>query len=62
MSLFAQTITGKFDTADLMFFVAFLCAAVAVIVEVVDKSRFADVARILVHVAIALIACAFWVS
>jgi hypothetical protein len=58
--MFAQTIAGKVDTADLMFLIAFIAATAAVLIDVSRPNR--DPATVLIRIAIALMALAFWIS
>lgn len=62
MSLFAQTVAGKFDTADILFLFAFIVAALAVVIDIADGAKYGRPATILIRVAVALMACAFWLS
>ncbi len=57
--MFAQTVVGKFDHADLLFLIAFILGCVVVVADVVRK---ADLVAILWRVAIVLVIGAFWVS
>lgn len=61
MSLLAQTITGKFDTADILFAIAFFIGAIAVVIDIVAPEH-GRVSQILIRACLTLIACAFWIS
>lgn len=60
--MFAQTVAGKFDTADLLFLLAFIIAGLAVVIDIIAPPKYPRASTIMIRTAVALMACAFWIS